>query len=237
MADGDGAVGGRRRVLLIAPPTSYRISAYCQAARRLGVDLVVASRGEYSLVPEIAAGINIDLESPSRVVDTVLDENKRRPFHAVIATDDATVELASHVAGALGLPHNPVAATRTARRKDLARRSLAAAGLPVPAFRRIDLSIALTAQVLDLSYPCVVKPLALSASRGVIRVDNFDELDAACRRIAPRPDSRLRHIPRELQPHRLRLSGAQRHRHGKRNILLPRLPGSNHPVFIFRLEP
>jgi biotin carboxylase len=136
-------------------------------------------------VPEIAAGINVDLESPSRVVDTVLDENKRRPFHAVIATDDATVELASHVAAALGLPHNPVAATRTARRKDLARRSLAAAGLPVPAFRRIDLSIALTAQVLDLAYPCVVKPLALSASRGVIRVDNFDELDAACRRIAP----------------------------------------------------
>jgi len=185
MADDPGRARRRRRVLLIAPHTSYRISAYYQAAKRLGIDLVVASRGEYSLVPEIAAGINVDLESPSRVVDSVLDENERRPIHAVIATDDATVELASHVAGALGLPHNSVAATRTARRKDLARRSLAAAGLPVPAFRRIDLSMVLKAQVLDLSYPCVVKPLALSASRGVIRVDNFDELKAACRRIAP----------------------------------------------------
>jgi biotin carboxylase len=185
MADDPGGARRRRRVLLIAPHTSYRISAYYEAATRLGIELVVASRGEYSLVPEIASGINIDLESPSRVVDTVLDENKRRPFHAVIATDDATVELASHVAGALGLPHNPVAATRKARRKDLARGSLAAAGLPVPAFRRIDLSTGLRAQVLDLSYPCVVKPLALSASRGVIRVDNFDELNAACRRIAP----------------------------------------------------
>ncbi len=185
MADDPGRARRRRRVLLIAPHTSYRISAYYRAATRLGINLVVASRGEYSLVPEIAAGIHIDLESPSRAVDRILDESKRRPFHAVIATDDATVELASHVAGALGLPHNSVTATRTARRKDLARRSLAAAGLPVPAFRRIDLSIALKAQVLDLSYPCVVKPLALSASRGVIRVDNFDELNAACRRIAP----------------------------------------------------
>ena len=87
------------------------------------------------------------------MVDTVLDENKRRPFHAVIATDDATVELASHVAGALGLPHNPVAATRKARRKDLARGSLAAAGLPVPAFRRIDLSTGLRAQVLTFRTP------------------------------------------------------------------------------------
>jgi len=185
MADDPGCARRRRRVLLIAPHTSYRISAYYEAAKRLGIDLVVASRGEYSLVPEIAAGIDIDLESPSGAVDTLLDENKRRPFHAVIATDDATVELASHVAGALRLPHNPVVATRNARRKDLARRSLAAAGLPVPAFRRIDLSIGLKAQVLDLSYPCVVKPLALSASRGVIRVDNFDEFNAACRRIAP----------------------------------------------------
>ena len=34
------------------------------------------------------------------------------------------------------------------------------------------------------SYPCVLKPLGLSASRGVIRANNPDEFDAAFRRIA-----------------------------------------------------
>ncbi len=184
MARASGAAAHRPRVLLIAPHSSYRISAYYQAAAGLGIDLVVASQGEHSLIPEIASGIHVDLEAPKEALEIIVEQAKREAFQAVIASDDVTVELASHVARRLGLAHNPPSAARTARRKDLARNALARAGLPVPPFRRVDLGAPLEPQLAGLEYPQVVKPLALSASRGVIRADNPAEVVAACRRIA-----------------------------------------------------
>ncbi len=185
MARAGGTVAQGPRVLLIAPPNSYRISAYYQAAARLGIELVVVSQGQHSLIPEIASGIHVDLEVPEAALGTIEREAKRQAIQAVVATDDATVELASRVAERLGLAHNPPSAARTARRKDLARRALLRAGLPVPPFRRIDLDAPLEPQLEGLEYPQVVKPLALSASRGVIRADNVAELFDACRRIRP----------------------------------------------------
>lgn len=172
------------RVLLIAPPNSYRIGPYLAAARRLGAQAVVASEGRHALIPEVAEGIQVEFSAPRAALERIKHAATERAFSAVIATDDASVELAGHVGAALGLPHTPPQAARTARRKDLARRALAAAGLPVPAFRRIDLTGDLSAQIRDVGFPCVVKPLALSASRGVIRADDVDSLRAACARIA-----------------------------------------------------
>lgn len=185
MAGGRGQAAQGHRVLLIAPHTSYRISAYYQAAARLGIELVVASRGEHSLIPEIAGGIHVELDDSASAVRTLVEASRRAGFDAVVATDDATVELASRVADALGLTHNAPAAARVARRKDLARQALADADLPVPPFRRIDLAAPLEAQLSGMDYPVVAKPLALSASRGVIRADDPKSLVSALHRIAP----------------------------------------------------
>ena len=65
---------------------------------------------------------------------------------------------------------------RASRRKDLAREALRAAGLPVPRFRLLHLTRAVEPQITDLDYPCVVKPVAMAASRGVIRVDSKQAL-------------------------------------------------------------
>jgi len=175
--------GSRReaqpRLLLIAPPNSYRTVAYIDAARRHGVDVLVASEGRFSLVSEVAAGLHVDLSDPA-AADVLLAEDRQRPFSGVVATDDSTVELGSRVAGSLGLPHNPPSAARLSRRKDLSRQALAAAGVPVPDFRVIDLAAPVAAQLDGFSLPAVVKPLALSASRGVIRADTPADLLAAC---------------------------------------------------------
>ncbi len=175
---------GRRgtRLLLIAPPNSYRTVSYLDAARRRGIDALVASEGRYSLVSEIADGLHIDLEDPA-ALERLLAANAAQPFAGVVATDDASVELASRIAEALGLPHNPPRSARNSRRKDLSRQALADAGVPVPPFRRIDLKRTLAPQLEGLDYPCVVKPLVLSASRGVIRADGPAELLAACERV------------------------------------------------------
>ena len=170
------------RVLLITPPGSYRVHAYLEAARDLGLEMLVASEGEHSLVPGLRGGIRVDLADAAALVERAVSAHRERPIDAVVATDDATVEIANRTAAALGLSHNAPSAARVARRKDLARAALAAAGLPVPAARRVDLRCPLGPQLAGVDFPCVVKPLALAASRGVIRADDWSGLNAACRR-------------------------------------------------------
>ena len=173
---------GPSRVLLITPRGSYRVHAYLEAARDLGIDMVVASEGEHSLVPGLDEGIRVNLADCGAVVEHVRAVHRDRPIAAVVATDDSTVEIANRAAAALGLAHNAPSAARTARRKDLARAALAAAGLPAPAMRRVDLRRPIRPQLDGIELPCVVKPLAMSASRGVIRADDIPGLEAACRR-------------------------------------------------------
>jgi biotin carboxylase len=178
------ARGSSPRVLLVALHNSYRIAAYQAAAASLGVRLVIASEGRHSIVPEIADGLHIDLARPSDAVNRIVGESRQRPFDAVIACDDITIEIASRAAAELHLGHNPVDAVRTARRKDLARERLRVAGLPVPRFTCVDLLNELAPQIRHVDYPCVVKPLAMAASRGVVRADTPRELESACRRVA-----------------------------------------------------
>ncbi|NIR61867.1 MAG: phosphoribosylglycinamide synthetase, partial [Gammaproteobacteria bacterium] len=173
----------RPRVLLVAPHSSYRIPAYVRAARALGGELLIASKSRYSLVGELAAGMYVDLGDPDAACEALTAEARRRPIEAVVGSDDVTVEIASRVAERLGLAHNPPAAARLARRKDLARARLAEAGLPVPEHRRLDLERDPRPQLAGLRYPVVLKPLALAASRGVIRANDSEELAAACGRI------------------------------------------------------
>lgn len=173
------------RLLLIAPSFSYRISAYLNAARALGVDVDIASPGKYSLVRELAEGLHIDLNDPDEALNVICSAAESVSYNGVIATDDATVELAALAAGKLGLSFNSVHASRLARRKDLARSCLEQAGVPVPRYQLISLTDDLVAQIESFPFPCVVKPLNLSASRGVIRANNLPEFLAACERIRP----------------------------------------------------
>lgn len=170
---------------LIAPATSYRIKAYQQAAQRLGVNLVLASQGELSLLPNDERGVNIDFSAPAAAVERLCEAARLVPPCAVLATDDSTVELAALVAQELGLVHNSPHASRISRRKDLARQALADAGLPVPSWRCISIDRPLEPQLVGTRYPAVVKPIALAGSCGVIRANTPAELTQACRRIHP----------------------------------------------------
>lgn len=179
-------VASRARVLLLAPHGSYRTPPFLNAAQRLNLDVLIASEGRHSLIGAEANGLHIDFRDPDTAFARLRAEALAQPFCGVIATDDVSTELAARVAGFLGLAHNPAAAVRIARRKDLARARLLEAGLPVPRHWRIDLERDLAAQIRpirDADFPVVVKPIALSASRGVIRADNQAGLARACARV------------------------------------------------------
>ena len=149
----------------------------------MGLEVLIASAGKHSLITEVHAGIHIDLDDIPASLNTILDEAANKPFAGILGSDDSTVELAASVAAKLGLPHNPPEAARISQRKDLARAHLALAGAPVPIHCLIDLSKAVENQIAGLPWPCVIKPLNLSASRGVIRANNEQEFIETCTRI------------------------------------------------------
>jgi len=172
-----------RRILLIAPHDSYRTAPFLAAAKARGIEVLIASEAKHSLVSAYAEGLHLDFGDTQASLQTILREARRRPFAAVLGSDDASTELAALAAVELGLPHNPIGAVHLARRKDLARARLARAGVPVPRHWRLDLKRSLAAQTEGIHFPCVVKPVALAASRGVIRADGLDELRQAAARI------------------------------------------------------
>ncbi|TCK17765.1 ATP-grasp domain-containing protein [Thiogranum longum] len=151
----------------------------------MGVDTLIASRGKHSLISEVSSGLHIDPDDSETALQDILRQADLTPFDGILGSDDSTVELAAMAAQALGLPHNPPKAARLSRRKDLARAHLALADCPVPMHSLVDLQKPLERQAQGMPWPCVIKPLNLSASRGVIRVDNLDEFIAACERIRP----------------------------------------------------
>lgn len=88
--------------------------------------------------------------------------------------------LAAVINEALGRPTHPAAAAERARDKYLQRVACAAAAVPIPGFVLHALDAAAPPPI---RYPCVVKPLRLAASRGVIRADDPAALTAALARV------------------------------------------------------
>ena len=173
----------RDRVLVIAPHGSYRTAPFIKAANQLNVDVLIASQGEHSIVSEYVQGLHIDFQSEEQAIATILAEAKKQPFTGIIGTDDVTTELAARVAIKLELPHNEPQAVKIAQRKDLARLSLKNTEVKIPQFDLLSTIEPLSQQNIHINYPAVIKPVALSASRGVIRVNDFLELQHAVDRI------------------------------------------------------
>lgn len=172
-----------KRVLIIAPHSSYRTAAYIQAAQHLNIEVLIASEGEYSIVGAYANGLHIQFADQDAAFQTIIEAAEIKPYAGVIGTDDSCLELASRVARYFGLPHNPPSSVRLAGRKDLARECLLKAQTAVPAFKHVSFDDDMKSQTTDIDFPCVVKPVALSASRGVIRANNSEELSLALQRV------------------------------------------------------
>ena len=173
------------RLLLLLPTTTYRTEDFLDAARTLGVDIVCASEKPSTF--EVHAPdhlLTLDFTDPDGAATKVAELAARRPLRAVVGVDDLTTVAAAAIAERLGLRTNAVAAVTAARDKFQMRQCLAAAGVPIPRFRRIALKDDPFLAARGVQFPCVLKPLALSASRGVIRANNVDQFMAAFRRIA-----------------------------------------------------
>ena len=187
-----------RRVLLIATTTSYQTREFGEAAERLGVELVFATDRCHRLDdPWRDGAIPVRFHEEAAFLEAIGEVARHRPVHGVLAVGDRPAVFAALACEALGLQGHPLAAARASGNKLETRRRFAAAGLPHPVFREVMLHSALDG-LPGLEFPCVVKPLALSGSRGVIRADDPETLPAALERVQrllSRADIRERRDP------------------------------------------
>jgi biotin carboxylase len=161
------------RVLLVASKTGYQVREFYGAAERLGIELALATDRCHVLDDPWADGATpVQFSNPAAGIEAL---KRRGPFEGIMAVGDQPACVAAEAAGRLALRFHPPAAARAASDKFLTRESFRAAGLPVPCY------------ALDPPhphrFPCVLKPLHLSASRGVIRANDADEFDQAAARI------------------------------------------------------
>jgi formate-dependent phosphoribosylglycinamide formyltransferase (GAR transformylase) len=171
-------------VLLFATTTGYQTRAFADAAARLGVELIyVTDRCDVLDDPWRDAAIPIRFHDEDASVAAVVRAAARRAVHGVIAVGDRPTMIASRVCAELGLPWHPPHAAAAARNKQLTRQALLSAGLRTPVFAEGQLADDPAPLARDIGYPAVLKPLALSGSRGVMRVNDDTELDAAIGRL------------------------------------------------------
>jgi glutathione synthase/RimK-type ligase-like ATP-grasp enzyme len=169
------------RVLLLIPAQTYRASDFLAAAHRMGLTVVVGSDGALPLGGHPV--LQADPRDPERSAGRLV--SRAGPVDAVVAVDTPMLILASAVAARTGLPHNPIEAIMAATDKAAQRRRWAATGVYQPAFRILPAGTgeqALASAAAGAGFPCVVKAVSLSGSRGVLRAnDEAGAITAATR--------------------------------------------------------
>ena len=168
------------RVLLLLPTATYRAEDFLAAAAAVGAEVVIASDRRQALHGAMGdRALRVDLHRPERAAAAIVELSQRVALDAVVAVDDGGVMAAALASERLGFPHNPPSAVAATRDKAAMRQALDAAGVTQPGF--VVLAPGDDAGLVP--FPAVLKPVALSGSRGVIRVDDAAAARAAVTRI------------------------------------------------------
>jgi biotin carboxylase len=171
-------------VLLILPSKTYRARDFTLAAAAIGADLVVASDRRQAMSGFLGdRALTLPLHRPAESAERIVEHNERLPLDAVVAVDDQGVKTAALAAAALGLKTSDPDAVARTRDKAAMRQRIAQTNLAQPDFRLAEPGADVAALAAELGFPVVVKPLSLSASRGVIRADDAGAAAAAADRV------------------------------------------------------
>ncbi len=172
-------------VMLLAAVKGYELRLFLDAAHRLNLPVRLGTDRCHMLDdPWRDHALPLKFERPTEAAERVLEFLRANPVQAVVPLGDAATRTGALVCHALGLPYNSPEAVEACSDKLRARELMQAAGLPVPWFEKFSVHDDPRHALGKIRFPCVVKPLALSASRGVIRADNEEEFIAAFERVA-----------------------------------------------------
>jgi len=169
-----------KRLLILCTTTGYQTRAFVEAAEKLGLRVVFGTDRCHVLEdPWQDGALALRFEDPENSALQIVDYARATRIDAIVSLGDCPTPTAARASRALRLPHHSPEAADICRDKYLSRERLRAAGLNVPSFMRFSLDSnprEVLARCDDtLKFPCVLKPLALSASRGVTRADTEKE--------------------------------------------------------------
>src|SRR5258708_8672616 len=174
----------RKRLLLFTSKLGYQTRSFGDAAAALGVELIfVTDRCHQLEDPWGDRAIAVHFESPEAAAQVVLEARGVLGVDGILGVGDRPAVAASYVARGLGIHYNHPAAAEACRNKLRMREVFRDVNLPTPWFRSVPIHLPPEPVLLGVSYPCVLKPLSLSASQGVVRADNRDEFVAAADRL------------------------------------------------------
>ena len=173
-----------KRLLLFTAKLGYQTRSFEDAARKLDVQLVyVTDRCERLEDPWGDYAVPVHFESPEKAAHAVAEKLGGQEVAGVLALGDRPAAAAAYTARALGISYNHPAALEACRSKLRMREVFRDAGLHVPWFRSFPVTPAPDPALAGISFPCVLKPLSLSASQGVMRANNRKEFLAAAERL------------------------------------------------------
>ena len=173
----------KKRIILLMTPATYRAGAFLGAAKRLHLEVVVGIDLPERLVEYWHVPLGVDFADTETSVRTIVEYAREHPVTAILSLDDSASELAALACAALGLAHNLPWAAEAARDKLQMRTLMSRGGAPCPLFRPFQLNANPDWVATQIIFPCVVKPLRLSGSRGVIRADDANEFVVAFNRL------------------------------------------------------
>jgi formate-dependent phosphoribosylglycinamide formyltransferase (GAR transformylase) len=181
----------QKKLLLFAAKLGYQTRSLDEAAQRLGVDVIfVTDRCHQLDDPWGDRAIAVQFESPEVAAYSVMEavrklgpNSEAATIDGILAFGDRPAVTAAYVARGLGIAYNHPAAVEACRSKLRMREVLRDAGLRGPWFRTVPVSPIVEPALMGISYPCVLKPMSLSASQGVVRANSREEFVAAAERI------------------------------------------------------
>jgi biotin carboxylase len=145
---------------------------------------VVASERRQALAGVMGhRALTVNCRNRDEAADRIVRLAARKPLDAVVAVDDEGVLVAALAGQRLGLAHNPPDAAARSRDKAAMRRALKDAGVPQPEFRMVGPDAEVAGLAAEVGFPCVLKPVSLSGSRGVIRADDPEAAVVAAKRV------------------------------------------------------
>lgn len=174
----------RQKLLILASKLGYQTRGFADAAAALGVEVHFATDRCHKLDDPWSDGaVPLHFEKPQDAAKEIIQRFASDPPDAILALGDRPTPTAAYAACALGIAGNAPEAVERCRSKLTQRETLHAVSLPVPEFMSLTLNESVENVVAQVKFPCVVKPLSLAASQGVVRADNEGQFRAAVLRI------------------------------------------------------
>lgn len=193
-----------KKLLILTSKLGYQTRSFAAAAEALGVDVQFATDRCHKLDDPWSDGaVPLNFADPRAAADEIVRQAKSDRPDGILALGDCPTPTAAYAARALGLPGNEPHVAEPTRSKLAQREILRDAGLPVPKFFSFHVDEPIENVAARMKFPCVIKPLSLAASQGVIRANNDAEFRRAVSRVAALLESPPLRVSREANLDRL----------------------------------